>query len=130
MLPRKRPGWLVAGLTKMGLTLYQNPRVYGPMCIVAKCAALANRVVLPKEGAPFLGMAIRAGFIDGEALQLGRSRTAMGLVAIPAGNDLFPYRVGIGLEKLGTHNLVAFITDACLTGSIQHPILPVQGVTT
>ena len=83
---RMVPG-VVALLAQPGASTVEQWRVIRAVCLVADAAVLAHRLVLPQEGAAFLGVALVAGFVEGVVNQAGFTCRAVRFVAIGAGHQ-------------------------------------------
>jgi len=88
----------MAGLTELRALLDQHGWVIRSMNLVAKCAFLRSRRVLPQERAAFFGMAGIAVVIDAQLLQGCISYGAMRIVAITTDDLSFANRVAEGPE--------------------------------
>src|SRR5271165_883441 len=102
----------VAGRADEVLRLNHQARLVRAMRVVTDAAVLAHRLVFPQERSTLVGVAVVAGLVDGEFLDLmGPSRRAVGVMAIGACNLAFAYRVVRILERFGL--LLGVAAEAC-----------------
>ena len=76
-------------LAQIGLPADQQILVIGTVRCMAIRAVFLHRCVLPEERSAFLGMALKAGFVDRVADQVGRTGTSVRLMAVCAGQQAF-----------------------------------------
>jgi hypothetical protein len=92
------------------------------MYLVAQCAFLGGRWVLPQEWAAFFGVAGIAVVIDAKLLQGCISYRTMRIVAVTTDNLAFADWMAEGPEGLGLFAFMAGVTDIGLFLSIQHAV--------
>ena len=113
------PG-VVALLAEPGAASRKQRLVVRSVGFVTGAAILTNRLMLPQEGATFLGMAFVAGFIDGVVNQAGFTRRTVRLVTIATGHQA-NVRSGRGgsLDRVArlAHELGALF---CVAGIANH----------
>ena len=119
---------LVTLLTEMRTADCQHAWHAGAVRCVAQVAVLADRLVLPQEGASFIRMTVGAGLRHREALDVCRTRTTMGLVAVAAGEFFLFDRVRVWLQDFAAHLLVATKTDIRFRLPLDDEILAVNAV--
>ena len=74
----------VALLAQKWRALSQQVAVNRTMRLVTMGAVFSHRLVFPQEGSAFFGVAVVAAFIDGHGMQVGRTGSTVGIVAVTA----------------------------------------------
>ena len=112
----------MALLAQQWRPLDQQGRVIAAMWLVAQCAVLGSRRVLPQKRPALFRMAKIAGQIDGRALQQEIVVSIVRVMATAACHAAETQWMAAGFERIGAFILMAGKTGLLLRQGIENPV--------